>query len=356
MRRRALAVTLASIAIGACSLIRPLDDYDRESPFGDGGGSQPDVVAPGDGALPDGELPKPTVIAQGLTEVGDLVIESDRVYFAVQDAVMRCPTTGCVAQPEGFASRQRAARSLVSDGTTIYWVNDLGFDPDAGADGGYTGAFQSCPVAGCGGTPISYGLGLDRPSSVAVPTILQQIGFVSTGNGNILRVKWGFAGSTMIFAPGQTDPQSLVYTPDSIYWVNRAGSGEVQTAHMALLDGGIAEAPRTLAREDQPSTLATDTKVLVWGARTAIRKCALPDCPNVDTLAPDQKPRTVRVDSTHVYWTNTDGTVMRCDSAGCNQKPTVLATGQADPWGLVLDANYVYWSTRGDGRIQRLAK
>jgi hypothetical protein len=354
MKRRALAVTLASIAIGACSLLRPLDDYDREPPFGDGGGPQPD--APNDGALPDGQTRTPTVIAQGLTEVGDLVIEGDRIYFAVQDAVVRCPSNGCVAQPEGFAMRQRAARSLVSDGTTIYWVNDLGFDPDAGPDGGYTGAFESCPVAGCGGAPTPYALGLNMPSSTVVPTILQQIGFISLGNGNILRVRWGFAGSTMVFASGQTDPQSLVYTSDSVYWVNRAGSGEVQTAHMALLDGGVPEAPRTLAREDQPSTLATDGKVLVWGARTAIRKCALPDCPNVETLAPDQTPRTVRVDATHAYWTNTDGRVMRCELAGCNQKPTVLATGQADPWGLVLDANYVYWSTRGDGRIQRLAK
>jgi hypothetical protein len=54
------------------------------------------------------------------------------------------------------------------------------------------------------------------------------------------------------------------------------------------------------------------------------------------------KPWGIAVDATHVYWTNEgDGTVLRMDRAG--SPPTFVARGQPEPHQLIVDANQVIW-------------
>jgi len=88
-------------------------------------------------------------------------------------------------------------------------------------------------------------------------------------------------------------------------------------------------------------------------------------------LATKQRtPWTVVTDATYAYWTNEgdfdqnnnpldDGSVMRCEKAGCTT-PVVLASNLADPHGIVVDDTAIYFATTatstGDGTIWRLAK
>jgi len=77
------------------------------------------------------------------------------------------------------------------------------------------------------------------------------------------------------------------------------------------------------------------------------------------TLASGQyQPGSIAVDASHVYWLNastsnpmgglfSDGTLMSCGRDGCGQKPTTLATGQASPRSIAVDAMRVYWSNSG---------
>ena len=51
---------------------------------------------------------------------------------------------------------------------------------------------------------------------------------------------------------------------------------------------------------------------------------------------------------THVYWTRTDGSVLRASSGDA---PEILASGQSSPGDLVVDASRVYWANLGDGTI-----
>jgi hypothetical protein len=49
-----------------------------------------------------------------------------------------------------------------------------------------------------------------------------------------------------------------------------------------------------------------------------------------------------------VYWTRSDGAVLRAPSGGA---PEILAQGQSSPGDIVVDAARVYWANLGDGTI-----
>jgi hypothetical protein len=59
-----------------------------------------------------------------------------------------------------------------------------------------------------------------------------------------------------------------------------------------------------------------------------------------------------------VYWTNyNDGTVMKAPLGG--GAPTILASGQSGPAGIVVDATSVYWVNQGvymgvDGAVMKV--
>jgi hypothetical protein len=102
---------------------------------------------------------------------------------------------------------------------------------------------------------------------------------------------------------------------------------------------------------------------VVCGGTCAAGKCLL-------TLASAQaNPYFIAVDATNVYWTNqgtapgyADGSVMKCAIAGCGGTPTVLASGQTNPAGIAVDATSVYWTNQGtaaknylDGTVAKCA-
>jgi sugar lactone lactonase YvrE len=52
-------------------------------------------------------------------------------------------------------------------------------------------------------------------------------------------------------------------------------------------------------------------------------------------------PNGLAVDAANLYWTTSDGNVVKAPSTG--GQATVLASGQHAPWGIAVDANNVYW-------------
>jgi hypothetical protein len=78
-------------------------------------------------------------------------------------------------------------------------------------------------------------------------------------------------------------------------------------------------------------------------------KFPLGDCSSPTTLASNQNTAQAIVVATDVNWTNsgspnisaTDGSIATCAIGGC-ANPTVLATTQARPIGIAVDAMVVY--------------
>lgn len=53
---------------------------------------------------------------------------------------------------------------------------------------------------------------------------------------------------------------------------------------------------------------------------------------------------------------DTTGTLVKCAVATTCAKPVELATGLKDPFGLAVGASSIVYTTRGDGKVWRLAK
>ena len=61
------------------------------------------------------------------------------------------------------------------------------------------------------------------------------------------------------------------------------------------------------------------------------------------------------LDATHVYWTSFgNGTVNRAPKAG--GEVVVLANGQNQPYDVTVDATHVYWTTLAGGTVMRVPK
>ncbi len=119
---------------------------------------------------------------------------------------------------------------------------------------------------------------------------------------------------------------STVTTDTDVHW------NEIRKADPAAL-----APPTKLSNvESFPSALAIDATDVYW-----MDMCAS----GLGSIA---------VDATHVYFIDPKGnTVRKVPKAG--GAAVTIATAN-DPRGLIIDANYVYWSNGGDGTIMRVAK
>src|SRR5262249_48110589 len=133
------------------------------------------------------------------------------------------------------------------------------------------------------------------------------------------------------------------------YWTNYGTVSPGQIMHVSLPDGR----PTLFWQgSDTLSGIAVDEGYLYVAAHDSILRMSRSGGA-VTTLASGQAPGVqLLVDRQFGYWTNdgSDGSVMKVPRAG-GGTAIALAQRQAQPWGLAIDANQVYWANQGDGTV-----
>jgi hypothetical protein len=137
-----------------------------------------------------------------------------------------------------------------------------------------------------------------------------------------------------------------------------------QTGEVVLPDGGTPDAPSTIADSGRPDLVSADggydagfcasgDKCTACGGTCCRGRCV------VKLASGQDRPTAIAVDATHVYWANVGtladagggiisgtGSIVKTPVGG--GVPVTLASGQALPTGIVVDATNVYWTNEGD--------
>jgi hypothetical protein len=157
----------------------------------------------------------------------------------------------------------------------------------------------------------------------------------------------------------------LALDASRVYWADE--TPPTGFALVACPLGGCATNEVTIAHDTAVTSIAVDATNLYWtvgpgtdSASAKVKMCALSGCNDHPVLlAPQQtsQPRGLVSDGQYVYWADGRDQILRCSTADqCAAGPTVLASGQADPQRLALDAEHIYWTNHADGTVMSLAK
>lgn len=174
-------------------------------------------------------------------------------------------------------------------------------------------------------------------------------------SGAVRRVKKEGGGVETLATVG-TKPFDLAMDDDNIYWGDEAG-----TIHQVSKHGGC---PVVLATgQDEPTVTTSDGAFVFWANLFdgAIRGAPVGGGPVVEVAKNQNGPFSIRVDATHVYWSNIAGNVEFEASVAKAPKdgsgPTVyLVEGTTVAWDVELDGDDVYWLAANAHEIRRVPK
>jgi hypothetical protein len=310
-------------------------------------------------------------------------------------AIMKMPSAGGVPVTLAFTGHD-SPYYIALDPANVYWTSSVENEPSSpvGSLGG-----SVTKVALDGGNPVALATGFisgglaassrevfwthfggpvaaDSPAAgcVCLPSPCSGAEVCpSIDNGAVMRLSPG-GKPIELAALGHAIPAGVALDATNVYWTNQ-NAGSVMKMPRS---GGN---PTVLATDQQlPQDIATDSTSVYWttfggGTRNggAIVKVATGGGVPT-TLASGQNPAGIAVDDQNVYWTNSssfsgssdggaggvtnvDGSVMKVPLGG--GAPVVVASGQANPMGIAVDAASVYWANNGtdnynlDGAIMK---
>jgi hypothetical protein len=271
-----------------------------------------------------------------------LALDDTFLYFVNYNngGVFRLPKAGGAAQT--LASGQKSVRIGV-DESHVYWTNEIGSEilrvPKA------LGPQQV--VTGQANTPYGFALGA---SAVYFAEL--------RAGGSVASVpKSGGAPSTI--ATGENWPFEVSLTTSHLYWTQLANNAALRRAPLA---GGPPET--VVGGLSNPTAITNDgthvfVAVLGNGANKGqIASVAIAGGAFTLLAAGQAQPRGLVVDEKHAYWTNGgNGTVMRiAKHGGDNQVPTLMAGDGIEPLGIAIDETSIYWADDKANVVRRVAK
>jgi sugar lactone lactonase YvrE len=182
----------------------------------------------------------------------------------------------------------------------------------------------------------------------------------------IIRVPIG-GGNPRVLATRQHSGQSLVATPEALFWVV-AGDTERNISDavvkMALKGGRPTQVAKTYIFGDAP--LAADRSNVYFSGYdsdkgTLIRLPLAGGKKTVLATVDGENIKLIAADSTSVYWTS-GSSIMKVPLAGGAAMELAKTSGSGNVWGMASDGVHVYWTDMGsasteknDGSVKRVA-
>jgi hypothetical protein len=246
-------------------------------------------------------------------------------------------------KPVVIASGQPNPNAIAVDSTSIYWTNSG--SSTAGGD------VMSAPL--CGGTPVTIappvmlGPTTEANPSALVANASSVFWIVTNGNGYILSAPIG-GGSTSTLATDQYAPFALAIDASNVYWLEDGsidgGSGAVVKVS---LTGGT---PTTLARPEFPSDIAVDTDNVYFSANNGVFSVPIAGGATTTIAGLTDGADGIAVDAANVYWTiynqRSSSLIMKAPKSG-GAAVTLVGTGVTNPGRIVSDGTYLYWTDAG---------
>lgn len=167
------------------------------------------------------------------------------------------------------------------------------------------------------------------------------------------------ACAPIVLASDQQNPWSVRVDATHVYWTNAGGQ-----AGLNRLAFGSVGAPEVLATDADEGDLFLDTDHVYWvNAGLGLIRRVPKDSPTAaepELIGTGVHPIGVVVDDTYVYWTESGddgastGSISRATKAGSGK--TTLASALPTPWLLAQDSDTLYFTSRNEGSVFRVAK
>lgn len=288
----------------------------------------PDVAADAGSAMP-------TVLATGLSGPGSVAVTDTDVLFAqCNGQIAAVSTSGGAVRT--LASGQGCVCDVGTLGGQAYWVSPT------------NGTVLAAPLAG--GPTVTLASGEGRPVALALTSTALLWGNQSSG---LLRSMLLAGGAASTRASGQLNLQDIAADSTFLYWTVTPPNNVLQT----FLAGGLPS-PLVAGATSAPHSLVTGGGYVYWaadqgGGLWSIQRVAMtggtPQVVLAPTMVGTSQP------SVELAWSArgllvalsgtpgmNDGRILRVPLAGGT--PTTLASAQATPRGIAVNATVVVWS------------
>jgi hypothetical protein len=333
------------------------------------GGSEPTVeaAAPGAGEASDASLSDVSVEGSTLDAAGcdGGLTSCNAMCVNTQTDPTNCGGCSQACDPGAMcilgACECAAGQTLCSKRCV-----DLTQDPTNCHDCGHSCQGGLCTASVC------------QPSVVVAQTAVVDIAVDSTNvywttggvPGNVVTKPFTGGNASLISALNvEENPRGIARDQNHVYWVD-LDNGAVEG--VTLLSGTPIQSfyfrMPIMGPTPGPNDIVVDKNNVYWVDQAAgtVNQQALASPGGTTTVLASgrNQPRALAVDATYVYWvdygdTNT-GSVNKVPIGGNNTQVLPLATGENEPYDIVVDAEgaYVYWTTHADrlsgGSVRRI--